>query len=145
MVFEMRNNRWLEQSTDYKRYAILHYELGIEELSCSVHRCLNCSSLSWFQTGFGENCRVLDWAFRRCNGEDIADASPIGLVPKPDSLNLEGLGDINMKELFDIPKDYWLEECESLRTYYEEQLGEDLPEAISGELSALEERLKAAP
>ena len=88
---------------------------------------------------------MLDWAFRRCNGEDIADASPIGLVPKPDSVNLEGLGDINMKELFDIPKDYWLEECESLRTYYEEQLGEDLPEAISGELSALEERLKAAP
>ena len=33
--------------------------------------------------GFGENIRVLDWIFRRCNGEDIAMKSPVGLLPKP--------------------------------------------------------------
>lgn len=32
--------------------------------------------------GFGENIRVLDWIIRRCAGEDIAETSPIGLVPK---------------------------------------------------------------
>ena len=49
-----------------------------------------------------------------------------------------------MKELFSVPKEYWLEECKSLRTYYEEQLGDDLPEEIRNELNALEQRLQAA-
>ena len=94
--------------------------------------------------GFGENIRVLDWAFRRCNGEDIANTTPIGFVPKEDSINVEGLGEIDMKELLRIPKDYWLEECKSLRTYYEEQLDTHLPEEIKNELGALEKRLQAA-
>ena len=94
--------------------------------------------------GFGENSRVLEWIFRRCNNEDLAEVSPIGFVPKNDTLNLDGLGDINMKELFSVPKEYWLEECKSLRTYYEEQLGDDLPEEIRNELNALEQRLQAA-
>lgn len=49
-----------------------------------------------------------------------------------------------MEKLFDIPKDYWLEECQYLRKYYEDQLGADLPQAVRDELNALEERLKAA-
>lgn len=81
---------------------------------------------------------------KRCDNEDVADVSPIGYIPKPDAINIEGLGDIPMKKLFDIPKDYWLEECERLRTYYDEQLGEDLPSAVLDELNALEERLKTA-
>lgn len=32
--------------------------------------------------GFGDNIRVIDWMCRRVNGEDIADPSPIGLIPK---------------------------------------------------------------
>ena len=48
-----------------------------------------------------------------------------------------------MEELFSIPKDYWLEECQSVRQYYDEQLGEDLPQAILDELNALESRLSA--
>jgi len=81
---------------------------------------------------------------RRCDGEDLVEASPIGYLPKNDTINTEGLGPLNMKELFSIPKDYWLEECQSLRQYYEEQLGEDLPQAVRDELNALESRLNAA-
>ena len=98
----------------------------------------------YITAGFGENCRVLDWVLKRCNDEDVQDASPIGNIPKVDSINTEGLGEINWDKLFDIPKDYWLEECQDLRKYYEEQLGNDLPQAIRDELSALEERLKVA-
>lgn len=79
---------------------------------------------------------------RRCDGEDIAEASPIGFIPKNDTINAEGLGELNMKELFSIPTDYWMKECQSLRQYYEEQLGDDLPEAVQDELLALEERLR---
>lgn len=39
--------------------------------------------------GFGENCRVLDWVMKRINNEDVAQSTPIGLVPKPEALNLE--------------------------------------------------------
>ena len=94
--------------------------------------------------GFGENCRVLEWILRRCDDEDVAVPSPIGYIPKPDSINIQGLGKLDMKELFEVPKDYWVEECKYLRNYYEEQLGEDLPQAIGDELNALVERLKAA-
>ena len=33
--------------------------------------------------GFGENRRVLEWIFRRCDGEAEAVETPIGLVPAP--------------------------------------------------------------
>lgn len=49
-----------------------------------------------------------------------------------------------MEKLFDISKDYWLEECQYLRKYYEDQLGADFPQAVRDELNAQEERLKAA-
>ena len=94
--------------------------------------------------GFGENCRVLEWVLKRCDDEDVADVSPIGYIPKPGTINTDGLGKIDTEKLFEIPKDYWLEECENLRTYYDEQLGDDLPTAIRDELNALEERLKSA-
>jgi phosphoenolpyruvate carboxykinase (GTP) len=41
--------------------------------------------------GFGENSRVLEWVFRRCEGAVEAVESPIGLVPAPGALNLDGL------------------------------------------------------
>jgi phosphoenolpyruvate carboxykinase (GTP) len=94
--------------------------------------------------GFGENSRVLEWIFKRAGGEDVADVTPIGHVPKKGSLNIEGLGDIDMEELFSIPKEYWLEELQQLRKYWDEQVGEDLPTAIMDECKALEERLKAS-
>ena len=36
--------------------------------------------------GFGENIRVIDWMFKRCNGEDVAEPSPIGYLPKTGEL-----------------------------------------------------------
>lgn len=93
--------------------------------------------------GFGENSRALEWVVRRCDGEDIADPSPIGFIPKNGTINTEGLGNLDMEKLFSIPKDYWLEECQSLRAYYDEQLGDDLPQAVQDELNALEQRLQA--
>lgn len=96
-------------------------------------------------SGFGENGRVLEWVLKRCKNEDVADVSSIGYIPKPDAINIEGLSEPpEMDKLFNIPKDYWLEECKSLRQFYDEQLGEDLPTAVLDELNALEERLKAS-
>ncbi|XP_020610165.1 phosphoenolpyruvate carboxykinase, cytosolic [GTP]-like [Orbicella faveolata] len=116
------------------------------------HKLPRVFHVNWFRTdengkflwpGFGENSRVLEWVLRRCSGEDIADPSPIGFIPKSDTINTQGLEELDMEKLFSIPKDYWMEECQSLRKYYDEQLGEDLPQAVRDELNALEGRLQA--
>ena len=61
--------------------------------------------------GFGENIRVLDWIFRRCDGEDIAVKSPIGFLPSENSINLDGLTEkVDMKELFSTPAEFWNDE-----------------------------------
>ena len=107
--------------------------------------CPPISRIFCLLIGFGENCRVLEWVLKRCNDEDVADPTPIGYVPKPGTINTDGLDKpVDMEKLFAIPKDYWLEECESLRKYYEEQVGEDLPKEITDELNALVARLNAA-
>lgn len=75
--------------------------------------------------GFGDNIRVLDWALRRCDGEKgIAVRTPIGYVPKADALNLEGLKQkVDLELLFSTPKDFWLEETDELRNYFNTQVG----------------------
>ncbi|HEY2638209.1 MAG TPA: phosphoenolpyruvate carboxykinase domain-containing protein, partial [Solirubrobacteraceae bacterium] len=95
--------------------------------------------------GFGENSRVLEWVFRRC--EDKADAveTPIGLVPAEGALDVEGL-DIaaeNLEELFAIDPDEWREQLPQVHEYYA-KFGEDLPDELSAQLAALEKRLDEA-
>ncbi|CAK9812245.1 Phosphoenolpyruvate carboxykinase [GTP] [Anthophora quadrimaculata] len=88
--------------------------------------------------GFGENSRVLDWIFRRIDGEDIAIDSPIGLLPKLKSFNLDNMkGNIDMEELFRLPKDFWQKEVKDLREYFDAQVGNDLPAAIREEVDLL--------
>lgn len=94
--------------------------------------------------GFGENSRVLDWILRRIDNEDCARETAIGYVPTEGALNLDGLKDeVNYKELFDIPKDFWMEETFAIDKYFKEQVGMDLPEAIENELKNLKKRVDA--
>ena len=46
---------------------------------------------SFIWPGFGENSRVLEWIFRRCDGEGETVETPIGLVPAEGQLNTDGL------------------------------------------------------
>lgn len=92
--------------------------------------------------GFGENSRVLDWVLRRIEGEDIAVESPIGLLPKQGSINLNGLQEnVDLQELFRLPKDFWKQEAAELRDYLDAQVGRDLPKAIIEELNNLEKNV----
>ena len=93
--------------------------------------------------GFGENIRVLDWIFRRCDGDDIAVKSPIGYLPKENSIDLDGLTEeVDMEELFSTPSDFWTEEVAELRQYFSQQVGSSLPEEIVSQLDNLEGRFK---
>jgi len=92
--------------------------------------------------GFGENSRVLDWICRRVDGESCAQQTPIGLVPKSDSINLQGLAQsVDVNELFAISKDFWLQEQQVIEEYLKTNVGEDLPEEILVECRNLKERL----
>ncbi|CAL1678913.1 unnamed protein product [Lasius platythorax] len=92
--------------------------------------------------GFGENSRVLDWILRSLDGEDIAEESAIGLLPKPGSINLENLNDnVNITELFRLPKSFWQKEIKDLREYFDAQVGSDLPDAIALELTRLSDNV----
>ncbi|EDO41587.1 predicted protein [Nematostella vectensis] len=128
---------WLNLSKDPKKKLPLIFHVNWFRLDKNEH---------FLWPGFGENSRVLEWVFRRVHGEEIADPSPVGLLPKYGSLNLDGLKDPvtpeAWNEMFSIPKDYWLEELTELRKYFTDEVGIDLPKAIEDELNALENRLK---
>ncbi|XP_069044161.1 phosphoenolpyruvate carboxykinase [GTP], mitochondrial [Lepisosteus oculatus] len=98
--------------------------------------------------GFGENSRVLEWIFRRCEregNEERGDGvhSAVGWLPAEGALPVAGLpGPVDMGALFHLPKAFWERETQEVRRYLTEQVGEDLPGAIEGELRGLEDRVK---
>ena len=90
--------------------------------------------------GFGDNIRVLDWIIRRTNGEDIADLTPVGYIPKKNSINLQGLV-INWDKLMSIPHDYWVNDIQETYKWLDEQLGDDLPQDIRDQIEQQKQRL----
>lgn len=93
--------------------------------------------------GFGENIRVIDWICRRVDGEDIADPSPIGLLPKEGTVTGDGLGKVDWNQIFELPKGYWMEDIAETKRFLDEQVGSDLPEAIKIQLEQQEARISA--
>ena len=66
---------------------------------------------------------------------------PIGYIPDEGGLDLWGLGDVDVKELFHISKEFWEEELEEIQKYLEEQVNADLPQEIKNEVLALKQRI----
>lgn len=93
--------------------------------------------------GFGENARVLDWILHRIAEQDCYIDTPIGRIPSENSIILEGLNEtIDMDELFSLPKDFWIKETEDIQTYFDNQVGSDLPLKIQQELDELKYRVQ---
>ncbi|XP_069735220.1 phosphoenolpyruvate carboxykinase [GTP], mitochondrial-like [Phaenicophaeus curvirostris] len=92
--------------------------------------------------GFGHNARVLAWICSRVAGEDNAKEMPYGLVPKEEALDLRGLPGVSYRHLFPLDRSFWERETRELRTYYQENFGEDLPREVMDQLEALEKRVR---
>jgi len=92
--------------------------------------------------GFGENSRVLEWVFRRCDGEGEADETPIGRVPAAGAINVEGLdiSDAQMRELLTVDNKLVREELPAQHQHLA-RFGRHLPQELHDELTALEGRL----
>jgi len=90
--------------------------------------------------GFGDNIRVLDWILRRTNNEDIAVESPVGLLPKEGSINLQGLV-VDWNKLMSIPHDYWANDIDETLKWLDDQLGDDLPKEMRDQIAEQKQRL----
>ncbi|CAN5179969.1 phosphoenolpyruvate carboxykinase (GTP) [soil metagenome] len=85
--------------------------------------------------GFGENMRVLKWMIDRCEGRGGANESPIGCVPRPEDLDIEGLKEVSpetMAELLSVKSDEWQKELEGQQKFFD-TLGEDLPPEMNAQ------------
>lgn len=92
--------------------------------------------------GFGDNFRVLEWIIKRCEGKADAVETPIGYLPRPEDINLEGL-DMDMetlKKILTVDNEKWTAEKKEIEEYYK-IFGDKLPAELRAELEGLKERL----
>jgi phosphoenolpyruvate carboxykinase (GTP) len=95
--------------------------------------------------GFGENSRVLQWIFNRCEGLSEVVETPIGRLPTLDGLDFSGL-DLSEEEIATLLKvdvDGWMSELPLIESYYE-SFGGNVPEALWQELRTLKRQLESA-
>ena len=126
--------------------------LGIGEEATAPERLPKIFHVNWFRKdldtgkflwpGFGENARVLEWVFRRCDDAAEAQETPIGLVPTPGGLNTDGLGvsASDLERLTSVDPEEWNAELEPMREFFA-KFGERLPAGLLRQLDALEARL----
>lgn len=92
--------------------------------------------------GFGENLRVLLWILKRCEDKVGAVETPIGYLPKPEDISLEGI-DVTketLKELLSVDKDLWLEDTVRIEEFYN-KIGDTVPKELWNELAKLKKNL----
>jgi phosphoenolpyruvate carboxykinase (GTP) len=92
--------------------------------------------------GFGQNLRVLLWMIDRIQGKGSAVETPVGLVPRSNGLNLEGLelSAAGLEELLRVDRDEWAEEVPEIRAFYD-RFGGRLPAELNESLDKLAQRL----
>jgi phosphoenolpyruvate carboxykinase (GTP) len=106
--------------------------------------------VNWFRVedgrflwpGFGENSRVLQWVIERLEGTAAAVETPIGYIPAPDSMALDGI-DISAPELsalLEVNHGEWEAELTLIREWFG-KIGDKVPSSLLDQLHALEHRL----
>ena len=78
--------------------------------------------------GFGENSRVLKWVIDRMEGQADAVETPIGYVPTPDSLDVEGLdmSPADLEAALAVDVEEWQAEIPQITEWFE-KFGDDPP------------------
>jgi phosphoenolpyruvate carboxykinase (GTP) len=121
------------------------------EMGRSVPHPPHIFHVNWFRKdargnflwpGFGENVRVLKWILERVEGRGQAAETPIGLVPTPDALTLDGLNisRSTMEELLRVDADDWRREAEEIQSFFG-RFGDRLPGELAREHARLVQRL----
>ena len=93
--------------------------------------------------GFGDNLRVLKWIIERGEGKAGATETPIGAIPRPEDLDLAGLGGVSpemLRQLLAVNPEEWVKEVEGQKLFLE-SLGPRVPEELLAEYGELARRL----
>jgi len=94
--------------------------------------------------GFGENLRALCWVIQRVHNEAGALETPIGFVPRPQDIDLEGINisPAMLNELLAVDREGWLQAAEGQGEFFS-KFGDHMPREIWRENEDLVRRLKA--
>ena len=97
----------------------------------------------WLWPGYGDNIRVLEWIFQRCDGKVGAVSTPVGMVPETKDIDISGLEEVaaNLPELLRVDQAKWQDECELIEEHFA-KFGDRLPEEMKNQFSLLKARLK---
>jgi phosphoenolpyruvate carboxykinase (GTP) len=97
---------------------------------------------SFLWPGFGDNARVLEWVVRRCEGRAEGVETPIGVIPRPEDLDTDGL-DITpeaLEELLAFDAEGLRAELPQVREHLA-QFGDTLPGPVREQFERLERAL----
>jgi phosphoenolpyruvate carboxykinase (GTP) len=92
--------------------------------------------------GYGENGRVLKWVVERLEGRAAAVETPIGHVPTPDGLDVDGL-DVTPAQLaraLEVDVEEWKAEIPLIQEWFT-KIGDKTPTTLLTELDGLRARL----
>jgi phosphoenolpyruvate carboxykinase (GTP) len=92
--------------------------------------------------GFGDNSRVLQWVFERCDDRGGHVETPIGILPTPDAIDVSGL-DVSADDLaalLAVDAEGWRKELPLIEEFYE-GFGDALPDGLRRQVRALDDRL----
>ena len=87
--------------------------------------------------------RVLKWIVDRCEGLGGAEESPIGIVPRAEDLDLDGLEGVSperMRELLAVKPEEWAKELKGQNEFFK-TLEPYLPSELLEEVQKLGQRL----
>ncbi|MEP6559963.1 MAG: phosphoenolpyruvate carboxykinase (GTP), partial [Nakamurella sp.] len=92
--------------------------------------------------GFGENSRVLKWVIERLDGSAAAVETPIGNVPAPGSLDVEGLDltENQVAQALAVDPEEWKNEIPLIEEWFA-HIGDSVPTSLRDELDSLKLRL----
>jgi len=92
--------------------------------------------------GYGENLRVIEWILDRCEGEGEAVETPIGFLPTPGALDLDGLSipAETLERLLAVDREQWQREMADIRAYLDE-FGDRAPQALRDEADKVAQAL----
>ncbi len=100
---------------------------------------------SFLWPGFGDNLRVLEWMLKRVEGSTPGTETPIGTLPRPEELNLDGLtlAEGALDTLLDVDVAGWRDELKAIGEYLD-SYGKRMPARLKAEQQRVAAALAAA-
>jgi phosphoenolpyruvate carboxykinase (GTP) len=121
------------------------------EMSKHISKPPRIFMVNWFRKsktgeflwpGYGENMRVLKWMLDRIGGDAGAHETPVGLVPEPNDINLDGLeiSPDQLRAALSVDTAEWKAEVASSAKFFD-KIGPSLPAALRERQQAVAEAL----